>query len=105
MMTDEERKGFMSDDMATWLDELSSERRAILTIRMGRKIRDAVGEWTDGTDPVLVETTFMEVAERMFIQDMLDEMVEDGDIFISGIDDEGNWTYTAIESEGTLGNK
>ncbi len=94
-MTDEERMEYLSDDMAEWLSELSPERRDVITDRMRKMIEDTVGEWTDDTDPVLVETAFIEAAEIMFLQDQVQAWVENDLVNCIGIDGDGNFMYAA----------
>lgn len=96
-MTDEERMEYLTDDMAEWLRELTPQRRAVITNRMCKQIENTVGEWTDDTDSVLVETAFIETAEILFLQDQIAEWVENDLARCTGIDADGQFTYAVRE--------
>lgn len=96
-MTDAERMDAMDDEMREWFSDMSPERRAVITSRMGKQIEERVGTWDDDTDPVLVEEVFIDVAEKMYLQDTLDQLAEQGLINCIGIDGDGNFMYAAAE--------
>lgn len=95
-MTDEDRVKCMDADMREWFEVLTPERRAVITARMAKIIEATVGEWDDNTDPVLVETAFIEVADMMCTQDSINELVAEGVIRVSCVSDSGDLCYTAV---------
>lgn len=97
-MTDADRAECMDADMREWFEALTPERRAVITARMSKQIVDTVGEWNDDTDPVLVETTFFEVAGLMYTQSLFDGLLEEGKIVVSSIGDDGEYRYSLADT-------
>ncbi len=96
-MTFDDRKEALPPEMAEWLSELSVERHQVLIDRMRIVIENTVGKWDDDSDPVLVETAFIDVAGYMFLQDTMAEHVEAGRARVAGINSDGEYIYESLE--------
>lgn len=83
----------MDEDTREWFKDLTPERRAVVTARMGKLIEERVGIWDNDTDRLLVEESFIAAVEHLFLQDIVEEWVEKGLIYCTGIDGDGNFMY------------
>lgn len=97
-MTDEDHAEALEDDMNEWFDTLPEARKAVITARMTRAIEDTVGAWDDDTDPVLVAEAFITVAQAMFVQDIIDDLIDAGEVVCTGIGPDGSLLYAATHS-------
>jgi uncharacterized membrane protein len=98
-MTNDERADALPQEIREWLADLSDDRHSVISARISKYIEDRVGVWDDDTDPVLVETAFIETIQYMHLHDQLMEAVEEGTVVVTGVTSDGELTWSVPMTE------